>query len=82
MTTMFEEEIRSQADILRRREKDGAREALAVASEFQGVDYLLVAARARLTTRQSSFSTSLDRRWGSSWLSPRRHCTNQVERSD
>ncbi|MGC2169214.1 MAG: SIS domain-containing protein [Acidimicrobiales bacterium] len=42
---MFEEEIRSQADILRRREKDGAREALAVASEFQGVDYLLVAAR-------------------------------------
>jgi glutamine---fructose-6-phosphate transaminase (isomerizing) len=45
MTTIFEEEIRSQADILRRRETDGSREAFAVASVFRGVDYLLVAAR-------------------------------------
>jgi glucosamine--fructose-6-phosphate aminotransferase (isomerizing) len=45
MTTILEEEIRSQADILRRRAKDGAREALAVAQEFRDVDYLLVAAR-------------------------------------
>ncbi|MGC2485158.1 MAG: SIS domain-containing protein [Acidimicrobiales bacterium] len=45
MTTIFEEEIRSQADILRRRASEGAREALAAASEFHDVDYLLVAAR-------------------------------------
>jgi glucosamine--fructose-6-phosphate aminotransferase (isomerizing) len=45
MTTILEEEIRSQADILRRRAKDGAREALAVAQEFRDVGYLLVAAR-------------------------------------
>ncbi|MGA2123439.1 MAG: SIS domain-containing protein [Acidimicrobiales bacterium] len=45
MTTIFEEEIRSQADILRRRATDGAREARAVAAEFSDVEYLVVAAR-------------------------------------
>ena len=45
MTTIFEEEIRSQADVLRRRANDGAREVLAAAAQFLDVDYLLVAAR-------------------------------------
>jgi glucosamine--fructose-6-phosphate aminotransferase (isomerizing) len=45
MTTFFEEEIRSQADILRRRRDEGARQAQRVAQSWHGITYALVGAR-------------------------------------
>jgi fructoselysine-6-P-deglycase FrlB-like protein len=45
MTTVFEEEIRAQGEILRRRASLGASEASEVAKSFRDVDYVLVAAR-------------------------------------
>jgi glucosamine--fructose-6-phosphate aminotransferase (isomerizing) len=45
MTTAFEEEIRSQGDLIRRRTESGALEAAQVAESFRDVDYVLVAAR-------------------------------------
>jgi glutamine---fructose-6-phosphate transaminase (isomerizing) len=45
MPTVFEEEIRSQGEHIRRRAAFGAREAAQVAESFRGVDYVLVAAR-------------------------------------
>jgi glutamine---fructose-6-phosphate transaminase (isomerizing) len=45
MQTAFEEEIRSQAELLRRRTSLGAVDAAQVAETFRGVDYVLVAAR-------------------------------------
>jgi glucosamine--fructose-6-phosphate aminotransferase (isomerizing) len=45
MQTAFEEEIRSQAELIRRRTVLGAEEAAQVAEAFRNIDYLLVAAR-------------------------------------
>jgi len=45
MTTVFEDEIRAQGEILRRRASLGASEASEVAKSFRDVDYVLVAAR-------------------------------------
>jgi glucosamine--fructose-6-phosphate aminotransferase (isomerizing) len=45
MPTAFEEEIRSQAELIRRRTSLGATEAAHVAEAFRDIDYLLVAAR-------------------------------------
>jgi glutamine---fructose-6-phosphate transaminase (isomerizing) len=45
MPTAFEEEIRSQAELIRRRAALGAGEATQVALSFRDVDYVLVAAR-------------------------------------
>jgi glucosamine--fructose-6-phosphate aminotransferase (isomerizing) len=45
MPTVFEEEIRSQAELIRGRTKLGAEEATHVAVTFRDVDYVLVAAR-------------------------------------
>jgi glutamine---fructose-6-phosphate transaminase (isomerizing) len=45
MPTVFEKEIRSQAELVRRRTARGEEEAAHVAASFRDVDYLLVAAR-------------------------------------
>jgi glucosamine--fructose-6-phosphate aminotransferase (isomerizing) len=45
MTTIFEEEIRSQGDILRRRAELGMQQARDAAGSWRDVDYALVAAR-------------------------------------
>src|SRR5580692_1272079 len=45
MTTVFEEEIRSQGALLAARVAQGSIEARRVADAFQGIDYALVAAR-------------------------------------
>jgi glutamine---fructose-6-phosphate transaminase (isomerizing) len=45
MPTVFEEEIRSQAELIQRRATLGATEAAEVARSFRDVDYVLVAAR-------------------------------------
>ncbi len=45
MTTVFEEEIRSQGDVLRRRAAPGMEQARLVAEAFEGISYALVAAR-------------------------------------
>jgi glucosamine--fructose-6-phosphate aminotransferase (isomerizing) len=45
MPTVFEEEIRSQAELIRRRTSLGALEAAQVAESFRDVDYVLAAAR-------------------------------------
>ena len=45
MPTVFEEEIRSQAELIQRRASLGAAEAAEVAQSFRDVDYVLVAAR-------------------------------------
>jgi glucosamine--fructose-6-phosphate aminotransferase (isomerizing) len=45
MTTVFEEEIRSQGDILRRRAEPGLRQAREAARSWRDVNYALVAAR-------------------------------------
>ncbi len=45
MTTAFEQEIRSQGDILRRRAASGIEQARLVAESFKGISYALVAAR-------------------------------------
>jgi glucosamine--fructose-6-phosphate aminotransferase (isomerizing) len=45
MPTAFEEEIRSQAELIRHRTSLGATEAAHVAEAFRDIDYLLVAAR-------------------------------------
>jgi glutamine---fructose-6-phosphate transaminase (isomerizing) len=45
MPTAFEDEIRSQAEIIRRRTSLGATEAAEAAEAFRDVDYVLVAAR-------------------------------------
>src|SRR5277367_1430286 len=45
MTTIFEEEIRSQGDILRRRTEVGLQQARAAADSWREVNYALVAAR-------------------------------------
>src|SRR5271169_6638142 len=45
MTTIFEEEIRSQGDILRRRADLGMRQANGAAATWRDVNYALVAAR-------------------------------------
>ena len=45
MQTAFEEEIRSQAELIRRRTVLGAEEAAQVSEAFRNIDYLLVAAR-------------------------------------
>ncbi len=45
MTTFFEEEIRSQADVLRRRRDEGLRQAQRVALAWSDINYALVGAR-------------------------------------
>jgi glutamine---fructose-6-phosphate transaminase (isomerizing) len=45
MPTVFEEEIRSQGELIRQRTESGALEAALVAESFRDVDYVLVAAR-------------------------------------
>ncbi len=45
MTTLLEEEIRSQGDILRRRTSEGRVEALAAADVLRAAEYFVVAAR-------------------------------------
>jgi len=45
MTTIFEEEIRSQGAILGRRSSSGMEQAERVAAAWSGIDYALVAAR-------------------------------------
>jgi glutamine---fructose-6-phosphate transaminase (isomerizing) len=45
MSTVFEEEIRSQGDLLRRRAELGVQQSRAVAESFQDITYALVAAR-------------------------------------
>ncbi|MFZ0768508.1 MAG: SIS domain-containing protein [Acidimicrobiales bacterium] len=45
MSTVFEEEIRSQGDLLRRRAELGAQQSRAVAQSFEDITYALVAAR-------------------------------------
>ena len=45
MSTVFEEEIRSQGELIRRRATSGAKEAAEVAASLRDVDYVLVAAR-------------------------------------
>jgi glucosamine--fructose-6-phosphate aminotransferase (isomerizing) len=45
MTTIFEEEIRSQGEILRRRAERGGQQAHDAAASWRDVDYALVAAR-------------------------------------
>jgi len=45
MTTIFETEIRSQGEILRRRANEGARQARDVAASWRDVEFVLVAAR-------------------------------------
>jgi glucosamine--fructose-6-phosphate aminotransferase (isomerizing) len=45
MPTVFEEEIRSQGDLIQRRAAVGAKEAAEVAATLRDVDYVLVAAR-------------------------------------
>ncbi len=45
MTTIFEEEIISQADILRRRAREGAQQAAAAAATWDGITHGVVAAR-------------------------------------
>ena len=45
MTTIFEEEIRSQGDILRRRSEVGGQQARDAAASWRDVNYALVAAR-------------------------------------
>jgi glutamine---fructose-6-phosphate transaminase (isomerizing) len=45
MTTIFEQEIRSQGDILRRRSERGLEQARSAAATWRDVDYALVAAR-------------------------------------
>lgn len=45
MTTHFEEEIRSQPDVLRARDDKGIRQARRVAQSWRGVSYALVGAR-------------------------------------
>ena len=45
MTTIFEREIRSQGDLLRRREEAGMAQAVASAEAFEHVSHLVVAAR-------------------------------------
>jgi len=45
MTTFFEDEIRSQAGILRSRREEGARQAQRVAQSWRGITYAVVGAR-------------------------------------
>jgi len=45
MTTIFEEEIRSQGGILRRRAQSGREQARAVSEDWRGISFALVAAR-------------------------------------
>ncbi len=45
MTTFFENEIRSQADVLRERRASGERQAQRVAQLWRGIDYAMVGAR-------------------------------------
>ena len=45
MATYFEEEIRSQPDVLRARREDGARQAQRVAQSWRDINYALVGAR-------------------------------------
>ena len=45
MTTVFEEEIRSQGEILRRRAEVGSEQARLVSETWNNINYVLVAAR-------------------------------------
>jgi len=58
MTTIFEEEIRSQGDILRRRAELGMQQARDAAGSWRDVDYALVALVVLRTTPRRSSNTS------------------------